>query len=458
MKLFSLTICIVFQCNILFSQVSVDSLSGHWKFDGNANDYSQYQNNGSIINGATYTYNRFNQANHAIKLVNSLQQYVDIPNNPALQIDSALTISFWAKRTTYGGGIVDQVLNKGGDFPSGTCNYGLVFSDNTLVFLHNNGYHAIAVPGIPSNLLIPYSGPYGSTLPGAPQDTLWHHYVVSTYNNSPIVYFYVDSLLVPTFWDGWGQNVVLNSNSTANLHIGGVNYYSNNIMDDIRIFRRTVTQNEVTALFNETCNTTSSVSFTACKSYTAPDGNIYTSSGIITATIPNAEGCDSIITINLTINTVDTIVNQNGITLTANNGNATYQWLDCNNGFAPISGFSSQFFTPTANGSYAVELTENGCVDTSACKNITSVGISENTFNSSINIYPNPTNGLLNIYCDNKLSNVQVIIYSAYGQVVNRNNYKSFKKIELDLPELAGIYFVDIISQDNKAIFKVIKR
>jgi len=40
-----------------------------------------------------------------------------------------------------------------------------------------------------------------------------------------------------------------------------------------------------------------------CDSYSAPDGAMYSVSGVYYAIIPNAAGCDSVITINLTINT-----------------------------------------------------------------------------------------------------------------------------------------------------------
>lgn len=49
-------------------------------------------------------------------------------------------------------------------------------------------------------------------------------------------------------------------------------------------------------------NTFAAISPVECDSYTAPDGATYTNSGIYTATIPNTQGCDSIITIDLTIN------------------------------------------------------------------------------------------------------------------------------------------------------------
>lgn len=48
--------------------------------------------------------------------------------------------------------------------------------------------------------------------------------------------------------------------------------------------------------------TASSITETACDSYIAPDGMTYTATGMYTATITNVAGCDSVISIDLTIN------------------------------------------------------------------------------------------------------------------------------------------------------------
>lgn len=47
--------------------------------------------------------------------------------------------------------------------------------------------------------------------------------------------------------------------------------------------------------------TSSTITPSVCATYTAPDGAIYTQSGLYMATIPNFAGCDSVITLNLTI-------------------------------------------------------------------------------------------------------------------------------------------------------------
>ena len=127
------------------------------------------------------------------------------------------------------------------------------------------------------------------------------------------------------------------------------------------------------------CTPTASIdSHTSCGSYTAPDGQVYTSTGIYTAIIDNAAGCDSVITIDLTINpTPSAAVTQNGATLTATQTGAAYQWLDCDNGNAPIVGEVNQSFTPISTGNYAVIVTVNGCSNTSECRLVDYTGIGE---------------------------------------------------------------------------------
>jgi gliding motility-associated-like protein len=87
--------------------------------------------------------------------------------------------------------------------------------------------------------------------------------------------------------------------------------------------------------------TSSSISPVNCVTYTAPDGAIYTNSGQYTAIIPNAAGCDSTISINLTINN-------------ASSGTDThvacdsYTWIDGNTYTSSTN--SATFVLPNANG------------------------------------------------------------------------------------------------------------
>lgn len=56
---------------------------------------------------------------------------------------------------------------------------------------------------------------------------------------------------------------------------------------------------------------------------------------------------------------------------------AAYQWLDCDNNYAAIAGANFQSYTPSNTGNYAVQVTLNGCVDTSACMLVDYTGMEE---------------------------------------------------------------------------------
>ncbi|MBN8704138.1 MAG: T9SS type A sorting domain-containing protein, partial [Bacteroidetes bacterium] len=201
-------------------------------------------------------------------------------------------------------------------------------------------------------------------------------------------------------------------------------------------------------------NSTSAVlSPTVCYSYTSPSTNYtWTVSGAYMDTIANSMGCDSMLTINLIVNTVNSAVTQAGIFLSASTAGATYKWLDCNNNYTPIANATSQSYTATANGSYAVEITNLGCADTSACYPITGVSVIESTFDKVVSVYPNPSNGTFIIDLGENQDNVTVIITDAMGRVVLSNNFGHISKIPLVLNESAGIYFVQIYSGSKRAL------
>jgi len=193
-------------------------------------------------------------------------------------------------------------------------------------------------------------------------------------------------------------------------------------------------------------NTTATVSPVTCSSYTSPSGlYTYTTTGTYHDTVPNAFGCDSIITINLTVNAADTSVLQIGAALQSNQGSGVYQWLDCNNGYAVVPGATTQTFFPAVNGSYAVQVTANGCTDTSGCRNVTNVSVSEITSGFTFNVYPNPvTDGVVHLnYDGSQLQNITFVIYNVQGQVLSRFPADAKNHtISFVLP--AGVYFVKI--------------
>jgi len=158
---------------------------------------------------------------------------------------------------------------------------------------------------------------------------------------------------------------------------------------------------------------------TACKSYTWIDGNTYFSNNNSAQYIETAQnGCDSIITLNLTIENVNVTVNQLGdVILQAAYSTAdSYQWVDCNDNYTPLSGFTMSQFTATQNGTYAVIIEDNDCVDTSNCFVIDKVDLVDD-FSLQVKVYPNPTSAVLNINVEQGLVSPFVVI-DALGRIV----------------------------------------
>ena len=105
------------------------------------------------------------------------------------------------------------------------------------------------------------------------------------------------------------------------------------------------------------------------------NGQTLTQSGTYTAGFPLNNGCDSLATLALAVTNVNINVIQSGNNLVSQALGAQYQWLDCGNGYSEIAGATAPTYSLTMAGSYAVEVTQNGCTDTSAC--VSNVGLEE---------------------------------------------------------------------------------
>ncbi len=200
---------------------------------------------------------------------------------------------------------------------------------------------------------------------------------------------------------------------------------------------------------------------TSCGTFTWIDGKTYTTNNN-TATYNivggAASGCDSMVTLNLTIKNVSDIsTSTTGSTIKANNVSATYRWLDCNKNYSVIAGQTGASYTPTANGNYAVELTENECVDTSDCVKIANVGIFDNSYGNLLKVYPNPTKGNFTIDLGDVYKNTVIFITDISGKMIDSKNISKSQVLNLSIEEPAGIYLILIQSDDKKAIIRLIK-
>jgi hypothetical protein len=166
----------------------------------------------------------------------------------------------------------------------------------------------------------------------------------------------------------------------------------------------------------------------------------------------NGCGSSAAQTLAITVNPLPNVtVSSNANTLTANQAGATYQWIDCNNNNTLISGATSQSFTPTTSGSYAVIVTWNGCSDTSACQNVIITGIGTQVLSKlSFTIYPNPNRG--NFTIQTERGGVFELI-DVVGKVINTYTITNKQQtVQESLP--AGMYFVR--EKNNGIIQKLI--
>jgi ligand-binding sensor domain-containing protein len=195
-------------------------------------------------------------------------------------------------------------------------------------------------------------------------------------------------------------------------------------------------------------------SIAACNSFTWIDGNTYTSnnnSATYNFLGGAVNGCDSLVILHLTIDTVNVSVTNNSPLLTSNAVGATYQWLDCTNGYAQISGETGISFTATANGSYAVEVSQHGCTDTSVCLAVTNIGIKGYQVNTyEITVYPNPSSGIFTVdYTFNEP--IEVEVFTIHGKLISKTQLTQ-KSNSINLSDQpAGIYLMNIYV-DNSLI------
>lgn len=198
----------------------------------------------------------------------------------------------------------------------------------------------------------------------------------------------------------------------------------------------------------------SSINPQSCGSYSL-NSVTYTGSGTYTQNFTNSIGCDSVLTINLTVYSIDGSVSQvGGATLMANQAGAVYQWVDCGNGYAAIAGQTNQLFTASVNGNYAVVINNGSCVDTSACVFIFSVGVNPLAEEmGEVSIYPNPFTEQTTIGFNEVQTNTTIKITDVLGKEVKFFVLNGTRSLTLERGELLnGIYFMQIVDVNKRVI------
>ncbi len=207
-----------------------------YPFCGNANDESGYGNNGNVL-GATLTNDRFGNTNSAYYFPGDVSNKIIIQHDTLFDFQNAFSVSAWAKFDQSWSFHVEDIIYKG-TFP---FNNGWELAVNQDDAMYGVGNYSIigglttGSGAINANFIQPFSF-----------INSWRHAVL-TYDGQ-YSRLYIDGILC--------DSIIISApilNNTSNIVIGGsINPVSgayNRNIDDIGIWNRALSPNEITTLY-----------------------------------------------------------------------------------------------------------------------------------------------------------------------------------------------------------------
>jgi hypothetical protein len=181
----------------------------------------------------------------------------------------------------------------------------------------------------------------------------------------------------------------------------------------------------------------------ACRYFILPfTKTVATKSGDYVDVTKNFRGCDSLILYRVTIVNVDDYVTLNGSLLTARSSTGAYQWLNCTKSYQVVAGETAKQFIAKENHLFAVEITDNGCKDTSDCIQVTTASnLSMNV--GQLGISPNPSRGQFVIH-PILGGAATIFVYNAAGQLIHREETNEIKGHTMNLQQPIGFYLLKV--------------
>lgn len=247
--------------------IPTNGLVGWWPFNGNANDESGNNLNG-IVTGATLAIDRFGRGNSAYYF-NGSDNYITVENQDAFnQLSSQISIAAWIN--TYGTTNDHQIVI-GKWYKDGTPNTSWLFElqpNGNIIQMPISGVSTDNYSNASSNEVLNYNQ--------------WY-FVVGVYD-SQSVKIYINGILRCDLRTS-GEISVNESNVIIGAHDSQVDrnpFFG--MIDDIGIWNRALTQQEITTLYNATDPriSTDSLNIVSGKTFTFP---INTSSLVSTDSI-----------------------------------------------------------------------------------------------------------------------------------------------------------------------------
>ena len=199
-----------------------NGLVAYYPFNGNANDASGNGNNGTVV-GARLTTDRFGTPNSAYNFTGSGSTYITVPDSPSLDVTSAITMAVWIK-SAGGGTYGPRILSKGP--PCYEMNV-LRPSSDTMA-----NFDIQTLQQVSTHLCL--------------DQVNWIH-LVGTYDGQ-VMRFYTNGTLAVQA-NVSGPIAVNNEPLAIGQNFDDNSDYFNGDIDDVRIYNRALSGNEVSQLY-----------------------------------------------------------------------------------------------------------------------------------------------------------------------------------------------------------------
>ncbi len=223
------------------TKIPRDGLVAEYLFNGNANDTSGNNNNGTV-NGATLTNDRKNKSNEAYYF-DGQYDYIITSLGSAL-FQNEFTINLWINPSFFTNNYPQILYGENGFVSLGLC--GETYKDlnlqNFLAFYQQNGFPPAGQPYSRTSLVFSSS-----------ETTLNNWTSITILRKCNKIYFYINGTLDNTAdspqIDLSGNNLIFGSGESDWTTISEQRYKG--VIDDIRIYDRALDNEEIKSLYNE---------------------------------------------------------------------------------------------------------------------------------------------------------------------------------------------------------------
>lgn len=199
-------------------------LQGYWKFDHNLRDQTDNYNDGIAVGTISYTDGYLGQGVHT----DNPYSAVNVGNDSSLSINDSITIAMWVMVGEYAsGGFLVSKSTWYGAYDEMSMGMSTASYDNYIYFVRDNIFF--------------FAGG------DEPNCCGWYHVVLTSDENQSR--FYINGTLVEE-----GAGIVTATKSINPLWIGNFNpegaYGQDIVFDEVRIYNRTLSYDDVEELFN----------------------------------------------------------------------------------------------------------------------------------------------------------------------------------------------------------------